>query len=171
MNSISVVRNRSCFAVACADMTANVFVYCGALLAFYSAAAAAASASPSLPAPHHLFLTSPTDHLARANYSNEFLAEANDYNITNRVLDIFLFTQYCGPSNRVFAPFMRRQSSQITYADLDVCCHQHDNCENYILGPDDYGRYPGLTQKNQFFARFVIWIYCRLNSNLHFFFR
>lgn len=104
---------------------------------------------------HHL-LTSPTDHLARANYSNEFLAEANDYNITNRVVDIFLFTQYCGPSNRIFSPFMRRQTQQVTYEDLDVCCHQHDNCENYILGNDDYTKYPGLPHKNQFFARYKL---------------
>lgn len=89
-----------------------------------------------------------------SNYSDEFLADANNYNISNRVVDIFFFTQYCGPSNRIWKQITRPFSKdRVTYDDLDVCCYQHDNCENYVLGGTDYDRYPGLPHKSQFFAR------------------
>lgn len=89
-----------------------------------------------------------------SNYSDEFLADANNYNISNRVVDIFFFTQYCGPSNRIWRQITRPFSKdRVTYADLDVCCYQHDNCENYVLDGADYDRYPGLPHRSQFFAR------------------
>lgn len=101
--------------------------------------------------------------MANANYSNGFLAEANDYNISNRVVDIFLFTQYCGPSERIWKTVSRpftgvQQLERVTYADLDVCCRQHDSCPNYIQNKEQYNQYPGLDFRNQYFARYVCYI-------------
>lgn len=98
----------------------------------------------------------------RANtYSPEFLASANDYNISNRVLDIFYFSRYCGPGDRVWGGRSAAggNSERISYADLDECCRQHDECPNYIRDPEQYGQFPGLEYRNQYFSRYeIIWI-------------
>lgn len=135
-------------------------------------------------------------------YTSTFMAEANNYNISSRVVDIFLFTQYCGPTSRLsqrlgsginkasefllgshrppHAATNRRQPRQeddyaddivdndvaadmaggsngqrarVTYAQLDGCCRQHDNCPNYITELGHYDLYPGLEHRNQYFAR------------------
>lgn len=94
------------------------------------------------------------------NYSKEFLAAANDYNITNRVLDIFFNTQYCGPGS-VSRGYVKhsssrddaRQMGRLTYADLDSCCKMHDECPKYITRYEDYASFPGLEYRSQYFTR------------------
>lgn len=99
----------------------------------------------------------------RANtYSAEFLASANDYNISNRVLDIFYFSRYCGPGERVWGGRIAAagggNAKRISYADLDECCRQHDECPNYIRDPEQYAAFPGLEYRNQYFSRWVAFI-------------
>lgn len=93
-------------------------------------------------------------------YSPEFLASANDYNISNRVLDIFYFSRYCGPGERVWGgrntvAATPANAKRISYADLDECCRHHDECPNYIRDPEHYSFFPGLEYRNQYFSRFV----------------
>lgn len=135
-----------------------------------------ANTTTSTSTPH----ISASNSSAAAAYSPAFLAEANDYNISNRVVDIFFFTQYCGPNSRLAQRVgpadggkrrrrkkkggsrkkteeeeddVGRGAARVTYAELDVCCRQHDNCANYITEAKHYELYPGLEHRNQYFAR------------------
>lgn len=73
-------------------------------------------------------------------------------------IGIFLFTQYCGPGERVWKSISgpgKVPPKAATYADIDVCCKQHDECPNYISSDGDYSRYPGLPRKSQIFSRLI----------------
>lgn len=78
--------------------------------------------------------------------------------INDEKIGLFIFTQYCGPGERVWRSVSDsgdvKFPSTNTYADIDVCCKQHDECPNYISGDSDYDRYMGLTRRPQIFSRF-----------------
>lgn len=70
-------------------------------------------------------------------------------------IGLFVFTQYCGPGDRVWkaiSGYGKLPSSNM-YADLDVCCKRHDECPNYITDDSDYERYIGLPRRPQIFSR------------------
>ncbi|KAJ6633747.1 Phospholipase A2 [Pseudolycoriella hygida] len=74
--------------------------------------------------------------------------------MNNQKIGLFVFTQYCGPGERVWrSSGQERKPSSNMYADIDVCCKQHDGCPNYVSSSSDYDRYVGLPQKSQLFSR------------------
>lgn len=66
-----------------------------------------------------------------------------------RTLDLLIFTQYCGPGHRPYPPIFQPP----LYKKIDLCCKQHDNCENTIEGKDDYKKYPGLPFKFELYTK------------------
>lgn len=82
---------------------------------------------------------------------------AFDQNVTldEERIGLFVFTQYCGPGERVWKARngQGKIPSSTTYADLDICCKQHDECPNYISSDSDYERYIGLPHRPQAFSR------------------
>lgn len=76
--------------------------------------------------------------------------------LNNEKIGLFLFTQYCGPGERIWKTVSGQ--GKYTYADIDVCCKQHDECPNYILSDSDYNKYNGLPRRNQIFARLIIFL-------------
>lgn len=81
--------------------------------------------------------------------------DQTDDTLYSEKIGLFVFTQYCGPGERVWKSISRQGKlpAMNTYADLDVCCKQHDECPNYIVGDGDYVRYPGLPRRPQLFSR------------------
>ncbi|KAG4071262.1 hypothetical protein HA402_003966 [Bradysia odoriphaga] len=75
--------------------------------------------------------------------------------LTDGKIGLFLFTQYCGPGERVWKSISGsgKRPSTSTYADIDVCCKQHDECPNYISSDGDYEKYAGLPHRSQIFTR------------------
>lgn len=107
-----------------------------------------------------------------SNFTDDELNIDNNFNVTTldfdqlvqfnndsnqQRFDLFLFTQYCGPGERVWKRTNTKISQpRISYADLDVCCKEHDGCPNYLGSGQDHVNFPGLTYKNQYFARLVL---------------
>ncbi len=79
----------------------------------------------------------------------------DDDTLYNQKAGLFVFTQYCGPGERVWksAGGQGKFPSATTYADIDVCCKQHDECPNYISTDSDYQRYAGLPHRQQLWSR------------------
>lgn len=77
--------------------------------------------------------------------------------LNNEKIGLFVFTQYCGPGERVWKSISGQSKlpSTTTYADIDVCCKQHDECPNYIVSDSDYNKYAGLSRRSLIFARLV----------------
>lgn len=106
-------------------------------------------------------LSSMSSGLAYDEHWNEIIKltniSASDFKqndaLNNEKVGLFVFTQYCGPGERIWKTVSGH--GKYTYADIDVCCKQHDECPNYILSDRDYDRYSGLPRRNQIFARLV----------------
>lgn len=93
-----------------------------------------------------------------ANMSeSEYYRFAGGAPVNDGKIGLFVFTQYCGPGERVWKaiPGTAKLPSASTYANIDVCCKQHDECPNYVSSDGDYDRYPGLPRKSQIFSRLI----------------
>lgn len=79
--------------------------------------------------------------------------------INGQKIGLFLFTQYCGPGDRVWRRLPQSHQwnngrNGRTYREIDACCKQHDECPNYIENAGQHSKYPGLSIKPQMFARY-----------------
>lgn len=94
------------------------------------------------------------DKIANISKSSDVVGHADDTMNNNNKIGLFIFTQYCGPGDRVWnVAGQGKLPSKKTYAQIDVCCKQHDECPNYISGDSDYDRYTGLPHRQQAFSR------------------
>lgn len=92
----------------------------------------------------------------KAGSSSNFSAIGDDDdNMLNEKIGLFVHTQYCGPGERVWKSRSSRAKihSPATYAKIDVCCKNHDECPNYISSESDYSKYTGLPHKQQLWSR------------------
>jgi len=81
--------------------------------------------------------------------------DQSDVLYNEKIGGLFVFTQYCGPGERVWKAFpgAGKIPSRDTYAGIDACCKRHDECPNYISSDSDFARYPGLPQRPLPFSR------------------
>lgn len=81
--------------------------------------------------------------------------------ISNARIGIFIFTRYCGPGarflNRIF------NNDDRTYASIDKCCREHDECPDFVTQPEDYQNYPDLDYRPQLFSRYFHAMYSNVN--------
>lgn len=85
--------------------------------------------------------------------------------LNNEKIGLFIFTQYCGPGERIWKNIygQGKLPSSNTYADIDVCCKRHDECPNYISSDSDYDKFNGLPKRPQLFAR--LGIFCKTSCS------
>lgn len=96
------------------------------------------------------------NEITNKNFSKSDFSDDDELN--DAKIGLFIFTQYCGPGERVWKSIPKQGNllSTNTYANIDVCCKQHDECPNYISIDSDYDRYPGLPRRQQIFSRFSL---------------